>query len=704
MRRFSVLVVPLLLAACSAGRTPTLARDAEPRDASSSSDASVPSDASGSTDAAEGDGGTIVLRRLLMSVADLLSDPVRGVLYASELSGTGDAVAVIDPATGTVQARIQVGSEPGPLAMSDDGKYLYVGLTRDGAVRRVDLEARTADLQFSLGADDFNGVRTVKSIVVVPGQPHTVVVTRQYQSVSPDFAGLVVYDDGVARPRTVERAQGTPGDLAAADASTFFGFDRGSAVLYTLRLAADGVFVSDVAEHLIESPFDFLRFPIRDVFFYDEGLIFSGSGQVVDPYLGRELGRYDASGPVLPLSRAGKTYVLGGANGGQLQAFDRTRFASAGAYALDIQSPAGIMASLQAWSGGVAFHTRFAADEEAVYFVSVPGFENTASPDAGVRDSGVPINDTTWLAPTGARIGHLAFDESAQHLYASNATLDRIEDYSIAEHRFLDPIPLTPGAEPVGFDLAPDGHTLYVANRGNGTISVLDLDQHRELRTIALPVDPRSPRAPYYLAIAANGHALVTTTFNGTGLAPIYELDLSSEQFTARTDFGYTTEATEVVASEDKSAIAIVISGISPGAASIYRSSTGALSPPVSFDWYVRYIGIDARATRILVDGRYLLDADLHRLGEIENSATPAGSRISQDCVFGDDPAVAYRPGPDALETLDLLTFRRGNNLPLEDTILKADNTVAGGRIATRSAHKIVAVTTQSGIAIRRLP
>ena len=62
------------------------------------------------------------------------------MLYASELSGTGDAVAVIDPATGTVQARIQVGAEPGPLAMSDDGKYLYVGLTRDGAVRRVDLE------------------------------------------------------------------------------------------------------------------------------------------------------------------------------------------------------------------------------------------------------------------------------------------------------------------------------------------------------------------------------------------------------------------------------------------------------------------------------------------------------------------------------------------------------------------------------------
>ena len=43
----------------------------------------------------------------------------------------------IDPLSGTITASVFVGSEPGNIALSDDGRYLYVGLNGANAVRRV---------------------------------------------------------------------------------------------------------------------------------------------------------------------------------------------------------------------------------------------------------------------------------------------------------------------------------------------------------------------------------------------------------------------------------------------------------------------------------------------------------------------------------------------------------------------------------------
>src|SRR5690348_3094384 len=78
---------------------------------------------------------TADVRQLSLPTSDLAYDRFTRRLYASvpapvspSLGIAGDSVVVIDPEAGTVGPVIPIGSAPGKLALSDDGRYLYVAL------------------------------------------------------------------------------------------------------------------------------------------------------------------------------------------------------------------------------------------------------------------------------------------------------------------------------------------------------------------------------------------------------------------------------------------------------------------------------------------------------------------------------------------------------------------------------------------------
>src|SRR5687767_2732712 len=134
---------------------------------------------------------------------DIVYDALAQRLYASvpgTASSRANTVTVIDPFTGNILASVFVGSEPGRLALSDDGQYLYVALDGAAAVRRVHVPTLTAGLQFAVGSDPFFGPMLVEDMAVLPGNPAAVAISRRYQGVSPRHAGVAVYDDGVPRP------------------------------------------------------------------------------------------------------------------------------------------------------------------------------------------------------------------------------------------------------------------------------------------------------------------------------------------------------------------------------------------------------------------------------------------------------------------------------------------------------------------------
>src|SRR4029078_10503511 len=62
---------------------------------------------------------------------DLAYDEQRSLLYASVPSTAtqyANSIVRIDPSTGAVTGSVGVGSNPGPLAITEDDQYLYVGL------------------------------------------------------------------------------------------------------------------------------------------------------------------------------------------------------------------------------------------------------------------------------------------------------------------------------------------------------------------------------------------------------------------------------------------------------------------------------------------------------------------------------------------------------------------------------------------------
>jgi hypothetical protein len=182
-----------------------------------------------------------VVQRLPLNPNDVVWHAGTGRLYLSIPSSggaLGNTVAALDPTTGTITGSVFVGSEPGRMAISGDGQFLYVGLNGTGAVRRVDLATLTAGLQWSIGGGHVAG-----DLAVVPGQPRNVVVSIHSPGYSPPLEGVQLYEDGVAR------GTASPGHTGGArieflgSPSTLYGYNNSHTgfEFFTMSVDAGGV-------------------------------------------------------------------------------------------------------------------------------------------------------------------------------------------------------------------------------------------------------------------------------------------------------------------------------------------------------------------------------------------------------------------------------------------------------------------------------
>ena len=82
--------------------------------------------------------------REIIPTLDLAYNPASGELYVStETPATGPAIAVIDPRTGNTLRTVPTTTRATPLAVSEDGQFLYAGLGATGKIRRYALPALT---------------------------------------------------------------------------------------------------------------------------------------------------------------------------------------------------------------------------------------------------------------------------------------------------------------------------------------------------------------------------------------------------------------------------------------------------------------------------------------------------------------------------------------------------------------------------------
>jgi uncharacterized protein YjdB len=221
-------------------------------------------------------------RQIALPAKDLIYDPLRKLIYASvpgSAGALGNTITVIDPETGLVGTSVFVGSEPGKLAISGNGQYLYVALDGAAAIRRLILATLTPDIQFSLGSDSSFGLRYAEDIEVLPGVPESVAVSRKYLSVSPRHAGVGIYDNGVTRPVTTPDFSGSGVNINAIEFSTsatrLYGYNNETTGTEFRRMTVNssGVSILD-ATGLIQGGGDIK---------FDNGLIYANNGAIIDP-------------------------------------------------------------------------------------------------------------------------------------------------------------------------------------------------------------------------------------------------------------------------------------------------------------------------------------------------------------------------------------------------------------------------------------
>lgn len=217
-----------------------------------------------------------------LATNDLVYNPVDGYIYASVPSReglNGNSVALIDPVSGAVGPYIFVGSEPGKLALSADGSYLYVALDGSAEVRRVDLLPATpvADIRFSLGSDPTYGPYYVDDMAVLPNNAAALAVSRKVLGATPRHAGVAVYDDGVIRPTVTPDVTGSNVITFAGSLTTLYGYNNETSPFgfYRMAIDASGVTVTDMTTGLLSG---------AGVDITSDGTyVYATSGQVLDP-------------------------------------------------------------------------------------------------------------------------------------------------------------------------------------------------------------------------------------------------------------------------------------------------------------------------------------------------------------------------------------------------------------------------------------
>jgi hypothetical protein len=138
-----------------------------------------------------------VYQSIPLAARAMVYDPFSRLLYASieaTAIGNPNTIAVIDPLAGKVNQYIAVGNNPRQLAVSNDGKYLYVALDGDHAIQRINLSTLAVERTFALPVDTSFGLLTVADMKVVPGSPQSV-VTALFLVGSPAEDGIALFND-----------------------------------------------------------------------------------------------------------------------------------------------------------------------------------------------------------------------------------------------------------------------------------------------------------------------------------------------------------------------------------------------------------------------------------------------------------------------------------------------------------------------------
>jgi hypothetical protein len=135
---------------------------------------------------------------LNLSAAFLASAPGSKLVYASMPSWSvtdPNTVIPITAATGNLGTPIAVGNDPGMMALSSDGKYLFVVANQDQTVQRINLSTSLVEKTFNFPPNNcsYCGMQTAVDLKVVPGSPENFVLALTGEVALYNSLGLLNY-------------------------------------------------------------------------------------------------------------------------------------------------------------------------------------------------------------------------------------------------------------------------------------------------------------------------------------------------------------------------------------------------------------------------------------------------------------------------------------------------------------------------------
>lgn len=203
---------------------------------------------------------------LLLKANDLIYNPVDRMLYAS-VSGSdttyGNCIVKIDPESLHPGNPIAVGSEPGALAISPDGRYLYAYLQSTATIVQVDLKTSAVTFQDSIYSYDLS------EMIVLQDQAQSVLLSQHYNYGTPSGRGVKIISNGIATALNIspEISLIQP----SLSPNVFYGYNGG-----ITRVQLDGT-------NAVSSTANVLTYDGGPEMRSGGGLLFFAWGEVVDP-------------------------------------------------------------------------------------------------------------------------------------------------------------------------------------------------------------------------------------------------------------------------------------------------------------------------------------------------------------------------------------------------------------------------------------
>jgi hypothetical protein len=183
-------------------------------------------------------------------------------------------VAAIDPQSGAVVKSVAAGNDPFRVAVSDDGRYLYVAHDKT-AIDRYDVTTLQVDQSFQATMVRQGGTLVPRDIRVMPGHQDVVAVSLVCAECT-GLKAIAIYDKGVMRP--VISADTNGSSIAFTTEDTLWASSGGGSSNELWRYTVDSKGVARVGG-LPATSFDDFDRAIQSA----RAMIYGMVGEVYDP-------------------------------------------------------------------------------------------------------------------------------------------------------------------------------------------------------------------------------------------------------------------------------------------------------------------------------------------------------------------------------------------------------------------------------------